>query len=72
MPSELTGKVMSKRALRRKNISSREASSLIISQINPLGLLMLSFALLSEIYLIVKYIGKEPSAYYSILLFVLK
>ena len=69
--SELTGKVMSKRALRRKNSYSREASSLIISQINPLGLLMLSFALLSEIYLIVKYIGKETSAYYSLLLFVL-
>ena len=69
MPTELTGKVMSKRALRRKNIYSREASSLSTSRINPLGLLMLSFALLSEIYLIGKYIGKETSAYYSILLF---
>lgn len=69
--SEMTGKVMSKRALRRKNISSREASSLSTSKINPLGLLMLSFALLAEIYLIVKYIGIESSAYYSILLFVL-
>ncbi len=67
--SEMTGKVMSKRALRRKNISSREASSLISSKINPLGLLMLSFALLSEIYLIVKYIGIETSVYYSMLLF---
>ena len=71
MPSELTGKVISKRALRRKNISSREASSLSSSKINMLGLLLLSFALLSEIYLIGKYIGKEPSAYYSVLLFVL-
>ncbi|GAH43698.1 unnamed protein product, partial [marine sediment metagenome] len=30
---------------------------------------MLSFALLSEIYLIVKYIGKETSIYYCMLLF---
>ena len=71
MSSELTGKVMSKRALRRKNSYSGEARSLSPSRINPLGLLMLSFALLSEIYLIVKYIGKETSTYYSILLFVL-
>ncbi|KKK44099.1 hypothetical protein LCGC14_0931820 [marine sediment metagenome] len=60
---------MSKRALRRKNNSPRESISLRSSRINPLGILMLSFALLSEIYLIVKYIGKETSAYYSILLF---
>lgn len=69
MPSELTGKVISKRALRRRDNYSREARSIISSKINPLGLLMLSFALLSEIYLIVKYIGKETSAYYSLLLF---
>ena len=69
MPTELTGKVMSKRALRRKYSSSSGVSSLSTSRINPLGLLMLSFALLSEIYLIVKYIGKETSVYYSMLLF---
>ncbi len=61
---------MSKRALRRKTIYSREGARLTSSsKINPLGLLMLSFALLSEIYLIVKYIGKETSIYYSMLLF---
>lgn len=71
MPSKLTGKVMSKRALKRKYSYSGETRSSISSKINPLGLLMLSFALLSEIYLIVKYIGKETSVYYSMLLFVL-
>lgn len=69
MSSELTGKVMSKRALRRKNSYSRKTTSLSTSKINPLGLLLLSFALVSEIYLIVKYIGKETSIYYSMLLF---
>jgi len=69
MSTELTGKVMSKRALRRKNsYYSNEAESVSTSRINPLGILFLSFALLSEIYLIVKYIGKESSAYYSLLL----
>jgi len=67
----MSEKVLSVRMAKREAKYSRKEVEMDQLKVNPLGLLLWSFALLAEVYLIVKYLGIEISAIYSVILFIL-
>jgi len=67
----MSEKVLSVRMVGKRNKYGSKNNQLDFLKFNPFSLLLLLFSLLAEIYLIVKYYGREVTAYYSILLFVL-
>lgn len=64
----MSAKVLSLRSATREGNYAQKQVEMDQIKMNPLALLLMSFALIAEIYLIVKYLGIDPYAIWSVVL----